>query len=107
MIDPQVAWDKLLNFDTAQELREYFQFEGVKGFRISVTECPIANWMTATTGLFTTVSGSIRVWVDANDSRNPMKSPVAEFSHTNVTKNFVKSFDQKKYPELSLTDVIS
>ena len=29
MIDPQVAYDKLANFETAEELREYFASEGV------------------------------------------------------------------------------
>src|SRR5712671_1520972 len=62
MIDPIVAYDKLSNFETAQEIREYFQECGIKADRSSSSSCAISEWFKETTGeKFVSVGISIKV----------------------------------------------
>lgn len=44
MIDFQVAYDKLAQFETAEELADFFKYEGITGYKKQAKHCPIANW---------------------------------------------------------------
>lgn len=95
MIDPQVAWDKIAQFQESEELRIFFQLEGIKGVAGHDTKCPIATWLQETTGFDTvSVSGSIRMW-NCSDPSN-----FIEFEHTYTTERFINSFDGHQFPEL-------
>lgn len=96
MIDPEVAYDKLKNFETADQLRQYFQDENVKGSLRSAGTCPIASWMKQTTGRSTvTVGSAIRFYATTRASECDI-----EFPHTDTTENFITRFDNIEYPEL-------
>lgn len=91
MIDPQVAYDKLCSFQTAKELREFFQGENVKGCIGTGDMCPIANWLTDTTGLKTSVATEITFWTEGR---------MKHFKHTWATTVFIDQFDDGLYREL-------
>lgn len=94
MIDPVVAWDKLSNFETTEEIREYFQQEDIKGYRGVITACPIANWMQKTTGAeMVRVSGDVAVY-------NNRCMEERRFEHTDATLQFMRKFDTGSYLEL-------
>lgn len=94
MVDPQVAYDKLCNFQTSQELREYFQQENIKGILGISTMCPIANWFqdTIDVGNDVDVEDTIMVFHPNGD--------IQRFEHTEATSNFISKFDCGLYPEL-------
>lgn len=98
-IDPQVAWDKITSFDTAEELKDYFVGGHVYGVRSRAFSCPIAIWMSEQTGKLTHVSNNVRVGVNYKD---PLRGAESVFQHTQVTLDFMKAFDGKKYPELDI-----
>lgn len=106
MIDIGVAWDKLSNFETAQEIREYFSDEGITGERGEAANCPISNWLRTTTEApLVTVSENVKVWTEDpavfNISLNRVKKiPIIKLEHTYATKMFMDEFDRKQYPEL-------
>lgn len=110
MIDPVVAWDKLSNLETAEEIREYFHSEGIKAITSSSYSCAIAEWMRQTTGIEKIrVAGVVEV--GEKKMRRPLLSdgyytcfePAIVFNHTRATLDFMKMFDQGKCPELELT----
>ncbi len=90
-ISPEVAWDKLCTFEAAEEIREYFQFEGIKGIQKTPTSCPIANWIKYQTGLPAIVGFNIHIGYGDDGS---------SFNHTPMTLEFMKAFDKGIYPEL-------
>ena len=92
MIAPEVAWDKLTNFQTADELRDYFKSENVKGIIGHAQNCPIATWLRKTTGhRLVTVAGQIK-FIGYNN--------IIAFEHTKATEDFISKFDHEDYPEL-------
>jgi hypothetical protein len=91
MIDPQVAFDKLNGFQTPKELADYFKSEGIKGYKASHVDCPIASWMTKTIGMRTSVAGYVVV-LDARSNFFVKTPPV-------LTK-FMTIFDRGDFPEL-------
>src|ERR1700745_1706260 len=98
MIDPQVAWDKLSGFETAEELRKYFQELGIQGRRGAFSGCPIANWISQQTGEPSVVDiGKITIahWTDDQYYR------ASVFNHTDATYQFILDFDAGDYPELA------
>lgn len=106
MIDPQVAWDKLSNFETAKQLAEYFHCEGIVGERGNAAECPIATWMRITTEMpLVTVSENIKVWTEEPTARAYFNEErradvIINFAHTEATEAFMDAFDNKHFPEL-------
>lgn len=99
MVDPVVAWDKLSNFETAQEIREYFQQEDVFGYRMALASCPIANWMKQTTGAgLVQVGNDISVHSGILDTES---TNIGTFEHTQATLDFIELFDDGDYPELN------
>lgn len=102
MIDPQVAWDKLAQFQTPEQLRQFFQDEGIKGIVGHAAKCPIATWMQQTTQVRqVTVAGSVKIFNKCvvTSFGEPVSNDL-KFSHTDATEGFVALFDQGAYPEL-------
>lgn len=56
MIEPQVAFDKLAQFETSQDLANFLHAEGIKGYRKDANICPIATFMELQTGKMVGVS---------------------------------------------------
>ena len=94
MIDPQVAWDKLSGFETAEDLRKYFISENVTGQKSRAQFCPIAKWMMDQTGMRFVVAGHVSTWDLVQDRLS------VEFDHTAATREFMINFDVNQYPEL-------
>lgn len=91
MIDPQVAFDKLAGFQVASELADYFKSEGIQGTKAYHDECPIAIWMTKTTGMRTSVADYVII-LDSRSQFSANSSP--------AMIDFMRSFDRGDYPEL-------
>lgn len=107
-IAPEVAWDKLSNFKTAQEIREYFQSENIKAFRAAHDSCAIAQWLINTTGE-QKVSVSSKICIGQTPTTRLLfdgKTLVDTyewnniFPHTEASLTFIQSFDHGEYPEL-------
>ena len=93
MIDPQVAFDKLAQFQDADEIAKYFKYEGITGQREENDNCPIANWMIGQTG-FT-------CFVDENSIIVLRSALIQEmFINTESMEIFINLFDQGNYPDL-------
>lgn len=91
MIDPQVAFDKLNGFQTPKELADFFNSEGIKGAKAAHADCPVATWMTKTTGMQTSVADSIIIL----DQRSNFS-----ISTPQVMNDFIVRFDRGEFPEL-------
>jgi hypothetical protein len=102
MIDPQVAWDKLSNFETSEELKDYFKSVGIKGVVGHAQLCPIATWLKQTTGWdMVTVAGSIKFFGKMYETKQGhVQNDMLKFNHTKATEEFVHNFDHVYYPEL-------
>lgn len=50
MIDFRVAYDKLFQFETVEELADFFHGEGIHAIPGNGQRCAISQWMTQTTG---------------------------------------------------------
>lgn len=101
MIDAQVAFDKLAGFQSAYEIADFFRSEGIKGFKASHNECPIANWMRETTGIYSSAAGYVVV---QNGNFSPLEGEKFHLDFmvkvTPVMKEFMKKFDRGDFPEL-------
>lgn len=109
MIDPGVAWDKLSNFETAEEIREYFQDAGIRAIRTDHRSCAIAQWLIGTTGIQdVSVAGVVQIGymegtkITASGHTMACVVPEYEFRHTNATLTFMEKFDEGAYPELDV-----
>lgn len=102
MIDPQVAYDKLVGLGSADAIADYFRAEQILGMCGSGAVCPVAVYLRRETGITPRVGQSSWCpdarWVqDPNDPRvyerefQPHEPPVAAF---------VVAFDDGRYPEL-------
>lgn len=93
MIDFQVAYDKLSNFESAQEIREYFNSLGLKGFTCQAMQCPIATFLADQTGEKVVVEPMfIARAVDG--------TWVNSFENTAAMTEFIHQFDDWCFPEL-------
>jgi hypothetical protein len=99
MVDPGVAWDKLSNFETAEEIREYFQHEGIKAIQFDANSCAIAQWFKNTTGE-EHVSVAAMIKIGRMDDQDCWSTPRVSFEHTKATLDFIEKFDRGGYPEL-------
>lgn len=91
-IAPEVAFEKLAQFTTGEEIAEFFLHEGIKGTRTSVLSCPIATWMTQLTGLRSKVSIDVRFY-EGNEESDYFKS-------TQAMIEFIELFDHGDFPSL-------
>lgn len=94
MIDPDVAFDKLCQFETADEVANFLCQEGIKGQRRVSDNCPISNWMSVTTG--TSFSTGINVLLTGAGGSTWLRQ------NTAALIEFVGLFDFGAYPELIL-----
>lgn len=94
MIDFTVTFDKLSNFETAQEIREYFNSIGVKGFTCETSRCPIAAFFTEQTG------ESVLVEDLFIQRTNGCGGWMVGASNTSAMTQFIHNFDDWEYPEL-------
>lgn len=51
MLDPQVAYDKLAQFETYEDIVSFLQHQDIQGYKLDSNTCPIAIYMRRTTGL--------------------------------------------------------
>lgn len=92
-IAPEVAMDKLYGFETADEVAEFLQDQGIKAQRASATSCAISKWVSEVTGEFVTTG--------------PTSMSVGNlceyqaFYHTKAVSEFIVLFDNGFFPELS------
>lgn len=93
MIDFGVARDKLAGMESAKELADFFQAEGVKGVPGDASSCAIAVWMQETTGRKDISVSQEEMWTDGYGLGR-----VTE--HTGAMKEFTVLFDERAFPEL-------
>lgn len=91
MIDFTVARDKLLQFQTTEELATFFKYEQVTGIKGKRDNCVVAHWMQQQTGTLVQVS-HCNMW-DSEDVDSMLL-------HPKVLKRFIICFDIGDYPEL-------
>lgn len=97
MVDFSVAYDKLANFETAQEIREYFQDRGLKGITCKSMQCPIAVFFQEETGKEDVLVDPTYILRLGNHlgGYGPSK-----FDVTTAMAEFIILFDDFNYPEL-------
>lgn len=100
MADFSVVVDKLHQFETADEIADYFRYYGIKANVQDARSCAISEFVqretglegrviTSTTSLALIAEGAM-VWDDAT----------VEVEHTKAMHQFVKKFDSGAYPDL-------
>lgn len=99
MIDLGVAYDKLAQFETSQEIAEYLQSEGVKGLRASSDRCAIAVWVQDLTGQQVLVNPGGMYTLVLNDETGIMGYK-EQFENTEAMYEFICMFDSGQYPDL-------
>lgn len=98
MIDYIVARDKLAQFETADEIADFFRREGVQGEKGMSDRCPIAQWMTEQTGGPIVVS-TLEMWnAGAEDFLD--NDTIHRINHTEAMTDFVDRFDSGFYSDL-------
>lgn len=98
MIEPVVAFEKISQFQTADELANFLIGEGVQGRIEAANSCVIAVYLKKTTGYTT--------YVDALDVGFYLDSGLVEqIDCTEVMGEFIKRFDDGEYPSLIVDDV--
>lgn len=104
MIDFHVAADKLAGFQTADEIAEYLQHEGIKAYQQAGDSCAISVYMNNLTGQKVFTGGqtmflnppSMRdgcIDLSESEDHHPLSSPM---------KQFITNFDSGLYPDLVL-----
>lgn len=90
MLDFQVAFDKLAQFETAEQIRQYFVAEGYKGVTCSESHCPIASFLRDQTGEDISVAPVLI-----------MRGGIVNVElNTAAMQEFILNFDDEMYPEL-------
>lgn len=96
MIDFQVAYDKLAQFQAANDIAEYLKSCNVKAVRGNSVSCAISEWMKSQTGL------TIRTTYFTVDSIDNQCRVLNQTYNTEVMTTFALMFDAGEYPELEL-----
>lgn len=102
MVDFQVAYDKLMAFETAEDIRQYFQDIGMIGIRRSSFMCPIANWFKEVTGLQHLCVG-LKIYIPGCGLEEDGTISDTDFDGFPLSKacsNFIENFDKSEYSEL-------
>lgn len=96
MIDPQVAFDKLAQFQTADELADYLQSCNIKAFPGRIDGCALAAWFqeTVESDPWSTTVTTEMVFMPTQDGGTQC------FELTPMLKEFIARFDTEQYPEL-------
>lgn len=94
MIDFTVAYDKLAQFETADDIAEYMESCGIKATRGQMRSCAVSQWMKEQTGTIIRTGVSSITTYDVNDSY------VDSFMVNSVVADFIRNFDYGDYPQL-------
>lgn len=95
-MDPQVAFDKVAQYDKTEDLVLFLMEEGIRGYRRIPDACPLARWLERSTGA--------PWWVNSVMARGyPDEERRIDFPLTPVMATFVKSFDRGRWQCLSVT----
>lgn len=94
MVDFDVAYEKLCQFESSDELADFLTQEGVKGKQDLADACALAVWMQTQTGENILVSTVEMYKMDENDDYSCRRR------HNDTLASFVQNFDFGKYPEL-------
>lgn len=97
MIDFQVAFDKLAQFETADELAEFFRYEGIKAIPWDSNNCAVSAWMKRTIGKESVYSSTYAV---SEYDDNSKECIVNRARTTLPMDDFIEKFDMYFYPEL-------
>lgn len=95
MVDLTVACDKLLGFETVEDVAGYFKHEGVQGLRGGSDSCVVAQWLQAQTGEDYNVS-CLGVWNNAVQAED-----IVEFPRDSALSEFIRQFDRGAFPALT------
>jgi hypothetical protein len=101
MLDYHVAYKTLAQFDTADEIADFFRSEGIQAARAMADSCAISKWMTDTTGMeISTNLTSVRA-VRLNQEMADFITIEGTYQcHTEAMRVFVEKFDGGQYPDL-------
>lgn len=95
MIDFTVAYDKLAQFNKANDIAKFLKDEGVKAIACEPDACAITVWMRDQTGLnIRTNYAVVRAVQDDN------VTVIVRGSNTGAMFDFIKKFDFGLYPDL-------
>lgn len=103
MIDFQVAFDKLAQFETPGEIAKYLESCGIRACRRDASACAISQWMRNQTGLR----------IRTNYAEVGVLKPFSSFdtteseSHTPAMSQFARNFDSGDYPDLEMDNIYS
>lgn len=97
MADFDVVVDKLKNFETADDMAEFFRGYGIVAEPRNARSCAISKFVTEETGLtgVTTSMSSVTVYADEEETRADKYS-----QHTYAMAEFVDKYDKGYYPDL-------
>lgn len=96
MIDFNVAYDKIAQFKSADEIANYLNSCGIKAEKGVPDACAISVWMRDQTGL-RILTNSGECWSAGPDN---MFDALESRRNTLAVHTFVESFDSGLYPEL-------
>ena len=99
MLDITVAWDKLSNFETADEIAQFLMDQGIKANKRQIRSCAISKWMREITGDFSLVTNQFGIG-KSQRTRDGGETISKIFDHTVATEEFMNKFDTECYPEL-------
>jgi hypothetical protein len=97
MIDPQVAYDKIAQFKTKDEIAELLNQYGVKGYIKNAGHCAISKYMAQTTGH---TAWSTTCMIRQLENESLRAKSVRQFPLTNTIDEFISAFDRGEYPNL-------
>lgn len=96
MLDPDVVFDKLAGFQTANELADYLKSENCQGYMQIETLCPIARYFYQHTSMPLVNVGEF-VSISQYDQVDEWQKECTE-----TMKEFIQEFDNYTYPALVL-----
>lgn len=92
MIDFTVAFDKLAQFDTPDDIASYLESEGIKAYRGNASFCAVSNFISNLTGQ--EIETTCLSVVNIGDSKKEFRLT------TTAMSEFIRRFDNGGYPEL-------
>lgn len=99
MVDPQLVYNKLAQFQTEQELAEFLIEHNCKGNIEEPEHCPIAEYFSREAEVRAFVGETVDIY-DKGKTR-----PSVTFAHTRAMRCFINRFDAGWWPELELQEV--
>lgn len=96
MVDLQVAYDKLAQFETAEEIATFLRGYGIKAYRRKSTTCAVAMFLEQMTGS--------PVSVGPSSIGLAQKPGTIIVNNTKAIEQFIIRFDLGHYPDLIADD---